>query len=62
MRLIVSTPTAVVADVEEVFRFGRDQGLVVEQDPASEMELLRGSPVRLKVGRRGVERGTDDRQ
>lgn len=51
----------VVADIEEVFRFGRDQGMVVEQEPASEMELQRGSPVRLKVGRRGVERGSDDR-
>ena len=43
----------VVADVEEVFRFGRDQGLVVEQEPASETELRRGGSVRLKVGRRG---------
>ena len=50
----------VVADVEEVFRFGRDQGLVVEQEPASDMELQRGSPVRLKVGRRGAERGNND--
>jgi len=43
----------VVADVEEVFRFGRDQGVVVEQEPAAETELQRGSSVRLKVGRRG---------
>jgi beta-lactam-binding protein with PASTA domain len=50
----------VVADVEEVFRFGRDQGLVVEQEPASDMELQRGTEVRLKVGRRGVERGNND--
>ena len=47
----------VVADVEEVFRFGRDRGIVVEQEPASDMELQRGSPVRLKVGRRGAGGG-----
>lgn len=49
-----------VADVEEVFRFGRDQGIVVEQEPASELELERGSEVHLKVGRRGRERGNND--
>jgi serine/threonine-protein kinase len=43
----------VVSDVEEVFRFGRDQGIVVEQEPAADTELERGSNVRLKVGRRG---------
>jgi serine/threonine-protein kinase len=43
----------VVAEVEEVFRFGRDQGRVVEQDPATETELQRGSAVRLTIGRRG---------
>jgi serine/threonine-protein kinase len=42
-----------VMDVEEVFRFGRDQGIVVEQEPAADSELQRGSGVRLKVGRRG---------
>lgn len=41
-----------VPDVEEVFRFGRDQGVVVEQEPAADTELERGSPVRLVVGRR----------
>lgn len=51
----------VVSDVEEVFTFGRDRGIVVEQEPASDMELQRGSPVRLKVGRRGAESGSDDR-
>jgi len=43
----------VVSGVEEVFRFGRDQGIVVEQEPAADTELRRGSAVRLKVGRRG---------
>ena len=43
-----------VTDVEEVFRFGRDQGIVVEQEPAADTELQRGSSVRLKVGRRGA--------
>ena len=42
----------VVGDVEEVFRFGRDQGIVVEQEPAADTELERGSTVRLVVGRR----------
>lgn len=41
-----------VPDVEEVFRFGRDQGIVIEQEPAADTELERGSPVRLVVGRR----------
>lgn len=50
----------VVADIEEVFRYGRDQGIVVEQEPASDMALQRGGQVRLKVGRRGVERGNND--
>jgi len=44
-----------IAGVEEVFRFGRDQGIVVEQEPAADTELRRGGSVRLKVGRRGLE-------
>lgn len=44
----------VVDEVEEVFRFGRDQGVVVEQDPPTDTQLERGSGVRLKVGRRGI--------
>ena len=43
----------VVSEIAEVFRFGRDQGVVVEQEPASEMELERGAEVRLKVGMSG---------
>jgi serine/threonine-protein kinase len=50
----------IVEPVEEVFRFGRDQGIVVEQEPASDAELQRGTPVRLKVGRRGLDRGNND--
>jgi serine/threonine-protein kinase len=50
----------IVSEVEEVFRFGRDQGIVVEQEPASDTELQRGSTVRLKVGRRGLERGNNE--
>ena len=41
-----------VEDVEEVFRFGRDQGRVVSQDPPPGTELQRGAAVRLVVGRR----------
>lgn len=43
----------VVSEVEEVFRYGRDQGIVVEQDPAADTELRRGSGVSLTVGRGG---------
>jgi len=50
----------IVSEVEEVFRFGRDQGIVVEQEPASDTELQRGSTVRLKVGRRALERGNNE--
>jgi serine/threonine-protein kinase len=42
-----------VAAVDTVFRFGRDQGLVVEQSPPADSLLPRGSQVRLSVGRRG---------
>ena len=59
-RMLLDSLGLVVAEVEEVFRYGRDQGIVVEQDPASDMALQRGSPVRLKVGRTGAERGNND--
>ncbi|MEJ2541702.1 MAG: PASTA domain-containing protein, partial [Gemmatimonadota bacterium] len=42
-----------VEDVEEVFRFGRDQGRVVSQEPPAGTELERGASVRLVIGRRG---------
>ncbi len=47
----------IVGPVEEVFRFGRDQGIVVEQEPASDSLLQRGTEVHLRVGRRGLEPG-----
>ena len=43
----------VVSEVETRFRFGMDQGRVVEQLPAAESMVEQGSPVRLVVGRRG---------
>jgi serine/threonine-protein kinase len=43
----------VVVEVREVFRFGRDQGIVVEQEPAADTELEQGAEVRLAVGREG---------
>lgn len=43
----------VVGAVEEVFRFGRDQGIVVEQEPPADTRLRPGTEVRLSVGRRG---------
>ena len=42
-----------VGEVEEVFRFGRDQGIVVEQEPPADTPMERGAAVRLAVGRRG---------
>jgi len=42
-----------VSEVEEVFRFGRDQGIVVEQEPPADTELQRGGGVRIAVGRGG---------
>lgn len=42
-----------VGEVQEVFRFGRDQGIVVEQEPPADSLLERGATVRLSVGRRG---------
>ena len=42
-----------LGDVEEVFRFGRDQGRVVEQSPVEGVEVDRGAEVKLVVGRRG---------
>ena len=42
----------VVGEVREVFRFGRDQGVVVEQEPAADTQLRRGETVNLAVGRR----------
>jgi eukaryotic-like serine/threonine-protein kinase len=44
----------VSSDVEEVFRFGRDQGVVVEQEPVSDTLVQRSTSVHLKVGRRGT--------
>lgn len=43
----------VVGEVETRFRFGRDQGLVVEQEPPAATMVQEGSIVRLVVGRRG---------
>ena len=43
----------VVGEVETRFRFGRDQGLVVEQEPPAGTVVQEGSTVRLVVGRRG---------
>ncbi len=42
-----------VSVVDTVFRFGRDQGLVVEQDPPADSLVERDVGVRLSVGRRG---------
>lgn len=46
----------VVSEVAEVFRFGRDRGIVVEQEPAADTELERGTEVQLSIGRRGGQR------
>ena len=44
-----------VGEVETRFRFGRDQGLVVDQDPPAMTMVPQGSFVHLVVGRRGGE-------
>ena len=46
----------VVSEILTRFRFGRDQGRVVEQDPLPDSLLPPGSPVRLVVGRRSNTR------
>lgn len=46
----------VVSEIVTRFRFGRDQGRVVEQDPPIDSLLERGSAVRLVVGRRSNRR------
>jgi len=43
----------IVDQVETRFRFGRDQGLVVEQEPPPASMVREGTAVRLVVGRRG---------
>jgi serine/threonine-protein kinase len=52
-RAAIDSLGLVVSEVKEVFRFGRDQGIVVEQEPPADSLLERGSAVRLSVGRRG---------
>jgi beta-lactam-binding protein with PASTA domain len=52
-RAVLDSLGLVVSQVQEVFRFGRDQGIVVEQEPPADSLLQRGSAVRLSIGRRG---------
>jgi len=40
-----------LSEVEEVFRFGRDRGIVVEQSPPADTLVEAGSTVRFSVGR-----------
>jgi beta-lactam-binding protein with PASTA domain len=60
LTLLDSLGFVVELPIEEVFRFGRDQGIVVEQEPVSDTLVQRGTQARLKVGRRGLERGNND--
>ena len=46
----------VVSEILTRFRFGRDRGRVVEQDPQADSLLPPGSPVRLVIGRRSNRR------
>jgi serine/threonine-protein kinase len=61
-RMLLDSLGLVVTEVRPVFRFGRDQGIVVQQEPASDMELERGSGVRLEVGRGSAPGNNDPRQ
>jgi eukaryotic-like serine/threonine-protein kinase len=54
--LLDSVGLAIVG-VETRFRFGRDQGRVVEQEPPADSLLEPGSEVRIVVGRRARRRG-----
>ncbi len=47
----------VVGEVGTRFRFGLDQGLVLEQDPDAGTMVERGAPVSIVVGRRGTTFG-----
>ncbi len=51
--LVLDSLGLTVSDIQSRFRFGRDQGLVVEQEPPAATLVERGSAVRLVVGRRG---------
>jgi serine/threonine-protein kinase len=50
---VIDSIGLVVGAVETRFRFGRDQGMVVEQEPPAASVVREGSTVRLVVGRRG---------
>jgi len=50
----------VISEIITRFRFGRDQGRVVEQDPPADSLIPPGSPVSLVVGRRSVSRRNRD--
>ncbi|MFH1766314.1 MAG: PASTA domain-containing protein [Gemmatimonadota bacterium] len=52
-RSVLDSLGLTVSEVETRFRFGRDQGLVVEQEPPAAATIQEGASVRLVVGRRG---------
>ncbi len=52
-RSVLDSLGLVVGEVETRFRFGRDQGMVVDQEPPAAASVREGSSVRLVVGRRG---------
>jgi serine/threonine-protein kinase len=56
-RAILEAQGLVVGEVETRFRFGRDQGMVVEQEPPASTMVQEGTVVRLVVGRRGEYAG-----
>ncbi len=53
-RSVLDSLGLLLRDVGTRFRFGRDQGMVVEQEPPSGTKVQEGSDVRLVVGRRGL--------
>jgi serine/threonine-protein kinase len=56
-RLLLDSLGLVIREVETRFRFGRDQGLVVDQTPPARARVQEGASVRLVVGRRGEYSG-----
>ena len=53
-RVAVEALGLVISTVEDAFRFGDDQGLVVEQEPLAGGLVEAGSAVKLVVGREGA--------
>jgi eukaryotic-like serine/threonine-protein kinase len=59
-RMLLDSLGLVVGEVETAFRFGFNQGEVLEHFPRPDSLIARGEEVRLVIGRRGFFRDGDD--